>query len=284
MTQDWIDLLAIADRQITAAFPNQFDMSGIDEAGLDAVQQSTRAAWQGVQSVSWFVGEPQPDQQVISNIFLTCQVEDAAAYLQSLKRSFELENRVTALPGAELPFQWQFKEFSTAGRDGFAWGFDIAEIAADPNVPQWDGILRKFCGDDGEFWIYAVAIDPHRVLISVESLELLPQQIARTERGETGLVRDPGNHAALQLLDPDASCKCLVSPQGCLGLVERALGVFFAQLGGIAMTPDFPQISRCPPLAFSSHAEAGQLQFEAVAPRESLQALGQWVKSLRNQP
>ncbi|MEM9660496.1 MAG: hypothetical protein AAF961_19195, partial [Planctomycetota bacterium] len=282
LTTEWTKLLAATDRRLTRAFPQVFDLPGIDEQGLDDVEQSTRAMLDGVNRITFVALPSSKGEALFSNAFAMVDVEEASVYLESLKRSFELENRVGERVEPEIRFDWSIESFQIDEAAGYKFGVDLARAAADPNVPQWDGIVRRFCGEDGELWLYALPVDGDRAVLCVESCDKLAALRASLRNGDSALAGRDDIRATFKLMDKSAPWRLYVSPDQTLDFVQRYLEAFFKQLGGVALLAPAPKYPAAPPVGFTLQLTQRQLQAEVVWPNASIDALAAFIKAYRH--
>lgn len=239
-------------------------------------QQAQELLRDGARQISLVFRPGQEDDPLLAGVSGVVHVDDAEAYLQSVQKSFVLENEVLANTSTDLLLQWELTPTTVADGKGYEIAVDIG-VANDPNVPDFIRLIESVVGENGKFDMQLVAADPTTVLLGIESEQEFPALLENVRQGEQGLQQQENLQATLKLLDNRATWLAVISPRGLSQWVRRGLGAWF-RFGG---APLLPEITETPPIGFSLNLENDLLEADLVWPIETIDALVDYFKELQ---
>jgi len=245
------------------------------------MEEAYRASSEGVRSMSFVMRLVEEDQPLLSGIYGVLGVEDSGAYLESYKKSVELNNELMQRSSSDIQLEYEISPTTVGDLQGYEISVDIAEAAGDQNNPVFQMLLGDMLGENGKLITNILAADKTHVVFSTAEEEHLLQFISDVRQGATGLQDSPQNQITLRLLDKRAPCVAVVSPKGYAEIIARFMNSMMGQFGGGAPTiPDYPD---APPVGFSFNLVDGRWEGDMALPVEMLKGLAQFIKTAQQQ-
>jgi hypothetical protein len=230
----------------------------------------------GLKGVSFLLTPGKEGEPLLSILFARLTVDDTKAYLESLKKSFELSNQLAARSQSDIKLLFDVAPVTIAGAEGLEVSCDMDKATGDADQYIWQALLTSMLGVDHKLSMYFVATDEQQVFFSMEVQEKLATFIDAWRKQETGLAENALVKQTLELLEEDTPWTCLANPQGFVELVRTAMKSI--QLLGVV--PEFPTYPTAPPLGVTLSAGASTWQGEFVMPVEAARAMAQFTKEI----
>ena len=278
----WADWMAQLNRRLAQQFPEAEGYGHFQEEDWQKVEQSYRTLYDGIRSFS-FLMRPGSDQEpLLSNLFSIVTVEDSATYLESFKKSFELNNELMRRSTLDVDLQYEISPVTIAGGKGYEMVADLlTAFGGDNNVLFFDAVLKKVFGEDGKFRIFVVAADPTHVVSGIQSREKLAALVEDLRHNNSELQQQQSLQVTRQLLASQPSWKMFVSPRGSIQFFSRFLNEVVAQFGPVV--PQFPEYPATPPIGFSMNLANSVLAVDLVFPSETLAGLAKFIKACKEE-
>ena len=272
----WSAMLAKMNRAMIEKYPEQYGFQNFGDEKWDKIEESWLASTAGLRSMSVAMLPGGKDDALVSNAFYILEVDDADAYLASIKKSMELWNELTAESISDIKMAYEFVDVEIGGKKGLQMAVDVAAAAADDNVPMMRAMFESMFGGDGKMRIYTVAADAKTVVMGIAKEEQVAEAIKHATGGEAGLVQMADVKTTVGQLDPAAPWNGYVSPQGVVMWGKRVFMALMGTVGAPAITiPDYPA---GPPVGFAVNLKDGQFQSEMVVPAQALKDLAAYIK------
>lgn len=281
LPEGWGDWVAKTGRRIVEQFPKLSGFEDLDKKDLEKMEELYRASSEGVRSMSFVMQLVDEDQPLLSGMYGLIGVEDSSAYLESYKKSIELNNELMQRSSSDIQLEYEISPTTVGDFRGYGISVDIAEAAGDQNNPIFQMMLGDMLGEDGKLKMNMLVIDETNVVFSTAEEDHLLQFISDVQQGATGLQDSPQNQITLRLLDKGAPCVTVVSPKGYVEIIARFMNSMMGQFGGGAPTiPDYPD---APPVGFTLNLVDGRWEGDMVLPVEMLKGLAQFIKTAQQQ-
>ena len=241
------DAFASTIRRFTEQLPPGRGYEGFVPDDWQKLEQSYQEFMKGLSSTSFVLYVGEKEEGLFSNYYSVAQADDAKAYLQSFRKSIELDNELMAKAENDLSFPFELKDAAVDGKSAVVAVADIGDAVADPNVPGVESMVKTMVGPDGKLSLYAIAADDHTAVIGSAIQEKLANAVTFAVKGENGLATDSSVKLAADLLDPAAPWSVYVSPAGAVAWGARGAQSWAAAFGGDLRVPPFP--ATAPPIS-----------------------------------
>jgi len=278
----WARWFAKMNRRIAEQFPETEGYTEFEEEDWEKVEQSYRTLYDDLRSFSFLIRPASAEEPLISNIFTLSTVEDSASYLESFKKSFELDNDLLRRSTLDVDFQYEIAPVTIAEGKGYEIVADLlTAIGGDNNVLFFDTVIKKVLGEDGKLHIYVIAADETHVVTGIQSREQLAALIEDVRSNENGLKQQEELQVTERLVDSRAPWRIFLSPQGCIQLASRFLNEVLTQFApGVPQLPEYPAT---PPIGFSMNIADSVLEGDLVLPFETLEGLAKFIKACKEE-
>jgi hypothetical protein len=244
------------------------------------VEESYRLASAGIKGLSVLL-TPVPEREpLMSVIFARLEVVNSKDYLNSMKKTIELTNKLAAKSKSDIKLIYEVKPATIAGSEGFEITCDFDKAAGDGDNHIWQALLTSLLGIDHKLSVHYCAIDDTHVAIGLESPERLTKFIESYRSGDTALAESDSVQLTTKLLDGETPWLLLVNPEGFVELVKSAMKSMMV-LGFMPEVPDYPA---APPIAASLAADGTQLYGEIVLPADAARAMSTFIKDVQKSP
>lgn len=271
------DAFASTIRRFTEKLPPGRGYEGFTPEDWQKLEQSYQEFLKGLTSTSFVLYVGEKEEGLLSNYFSVAQADNANSYLQSFRRSLELDNELMAKAENDLSFPFELSETKVDDKPAVVAVADIGSAVDDPNVPGFELMVKSMVGPEGKFSLYAIAADDDTAVIGSASEEKLAKAVTFATESENGLAADSSVKLTADLLDPTAPWNVFVSPAGAVAWGGRAAQSFAAAFGGDLRVPPFPATA---PIGMSLNLTEGQLRSELVAPVDLLKGIAEYAAKL----
>lgn len=276
-----VDRLSGVLRRLMERYPEAYGFQAFTPDQWAEVETTLREGMQSVRSTAtvFYLGEP--DDPLLSNYVGVTRVDDSAKYLALVRTATEKWNQLLSKSSSDLgpKMAYEIEEREVGGKPALRMTADIVAAAEDERMPFFAPVLKTIVGNDGKFVTHVVAADAATVVSATGEEEIIVEAVAQALRGEASLADAPATRTTRALLEPQAPWQFLLSPRGAVAWVSRCVAQVFAQFGGGFTIPEFPE---SPPLGASMAAAGDQLHLDVVAPVETLRAIADYAKTIKN--
>ena len=279
LPQTYGEASAVFMRKMIEANPQSHGFEDLSDEDWKELEESWKAAMQGVTSMSMLIQPGQVDDPLMGDFYSLVHVDDAAAYLVSYKKSMETWNKLLAKTSSDIKLAYETSDVEVAGKQGMLTTVDVGAAANDGNDPTFNAMMEGMFGTDGVMRTYLIEANEKTVLMGMSNEEDVAALLAMAAKGETGLADSPSTQTTLKLLDPAAPWVGVQSPKGTVAWIKRFVDKFWAQLGqGAPTIPEYPDSS---PVGFSVNLSDGRLSTEMVWPVDTLEGVAAFIKSVQ---
>lgn len=272
------DALASTIRRVTEQLPPGRGYEGFTPDDWEKLEQSHREFMKGLNSTSFVLYVGEKEEGLLSNYYSVAKADDAKAYLQSFRKSLELDNELMAKAENDLSFPFELKDAEVHDKPAVVAVADIGGAVADPNVPGVEALVKAMVGPEGKLSLYAIAADSNTTVIGSASEEKLAKAVTFAVNGEKGLADDSSVKTTADLLDPAAPWSVYISPAGAVAWGARGAQSWAAAFGDDRRAPPFPATA---PIGISLTLTEGQLRSELVAPVDLLKGIAEYAAKLQ---
>lgn len=270
-----------------ARLPDLFTALARESAAQDGREDFTDDDWadvrksyqlwiEGVKRVSLLLTPGKEGEPMLSILFARLTVDDAEAYLESLRQLFALSNELDARTKSDIKLNFQVSPVTIADAQGIEATCDFDLATGDGNNIPWQALLTSLLGVDHKLSLYFCAIDEHQVFFAMESQEKLAAFIEAYRNQDTGLASSARAQATIELLHDESPWLGLVNPQGFVELVRTAM----KSVQILGFVPEFPAYPPAPPLGVTWEAQPTSWQGELVMPKEAARAMAEFNQQL----
>jgi hypothetical protein len=268
------DAFARLTRRFVEQLPAGQGYEGLKPNDWEKLEQSYRDSVAGLTSAAFVLRPGEKEEGLLSNYFFASKSSGSQQYLESFRKSLQLQNEVMEAAENDLSLPYEISSVNVADKPAVLGVADVAAAAADPNVPGVDPLMKTIFGPDGKMRIYAVAADAETAVIGSAAEEKLAKAVTFALNGEDSLAGEWTVDATTKLLDPKAPWIALVSPQGLVAWISRGVQTWAATFGGDIKIPPFPATA---PIGFSFNLASGQFHSEVVVTEETLNDIAEYV-------
>jgi hypothetical protein len=262
------------------------EMAGVDGRGdftdedWKEVEESYRLASAGIKGVSVLL-TPVPEREpLLSIIFARLEVASSKEYLNSMKKTIELTNKLAGKSKSDIKLIYEVKPAAIAGTEGFEITCDFDKAAGDGDNHIWQALLTSLLGIDHKLSVHYCAIDDTHVAIGLESPERLGKFIEGYRTGDMGLAESAPVQQATKLFERETPWLLLLNPEGLVELVKSAMKSMMV----LGFMPEIPAYPTAPPIAASLAADGTQLHGEIVLPADAARAMSKFIKEVEKSP
>lgn len=267
LPKGWADALARFARSVTHDLREAYGFDGFEDPQWEQVEESWRLSLQhGYEGFVMLVGDK--GAPLIGNVYNLMQVDDSAAYLESLRRSTEMWNPLTRQSSSDLKLIYELADVEVAGRKGLLVAADVAGAAGDEEYPLMKVMWETALGRGGHYRHFYIPLDEKTVLAVIGDEAQARQGVAWATANERGLADSAHVKATADLLAPAATWTFYLSPPGCVAWYERLYGLLTAHFGAPAIK--LPTYAAGPPIGVGVTLDRKALQIDAVAPWQAL--------------
>jgi len=275
----WMSSLIKAGVQVMRQMPELYGFEELQDEQWQELETTYQELVKSMRFMSVLMLPGEKGEPLFSNFFGIVQVDSAAQYLQSYKKSVETWNRLMAQSTSDIRLQYEIREIKVGGAEACELLVDVAAAARDPNVPMFNWMLEAMFGKEGKLRTLIVAADEKTLVYGMASEQRMTRVIEQVKQQEMGLQNSPHVQTTHKLLTPAAAWKFYVSPQGCVTWTKRIMDELFGQI--LPQTVVIPEYESGPPVGISVHLHEGQAEVDVVCPVEALQTLGDYIKKLK---
>lgn len=273
----WGEALAKVSKQVMKNMPELYGADEFDDETWEKLEESYSKMMLQTKRMSFLMTPGEKETPLMSGFYATQKVTDSEKYFEEWKKGIELYNEVFA-QSTKFNLQYETNPITIADKAGFEMVADIANIMRDPNVPQFNWMMDSMFGKDGKLHYYFIPTDSKTIATSLSNDKAFEEFIHGHEQ-ESGLTGNGHVKNTLVLLDDKAPWKLVVSPAGCVQWVDRIVNELFSVLSG--QTVPIPEFPACPPIGISMKIEDTILEGDMVLPGETLKALADYIKTVR---
>jgi hypothetical protein len=273
------EMITSAVVRLMRQFPEAYGFEKFDDAQWKKIEESWKRVTDGLRSFSTIMLPGESGDALFGNVYSIMKVDDAAAYLETSKKSMELWNELTEASTSDIKLKYEIEDGSVAGKPGLVIVTDIAAAAGDDNVPIVRPLFEAMFGPDAKMRYHWVAAERETVVMGLGPEGNVAKALEWNARGEQGLAQSPEVKLTTELLNAEAPWQAYFSPPGFAAWALRFVTAL-APLGGGA--PQFPEYPPGPPLGFSLNVASGQLDGEMVVPVKALKGLAIYIKKIQD--
>ena len=234
-----------------------------------------------VHSMSMVMGVPKTGESIYSGMAAVMKVENAKQYLADYQKVMEDMRDFIAKAGIQFPFFQDIQKIKIGDDDAIQLSMDVSTMFAGmPNKASKE-MLEKMVGPGGKMTAYLVPVDETTVAMAY----IKPEGIARVKAAlgnpSSSLSADPEVAATQKLLPPSAQWIAFVSLKG---FVDFASNMVPSMAPPGAAVPTIPPFPAAPPIGIGIELSDQSFDVQTVVPAATLQALGTYVKEVKQQP
>jgi hypothetical protein len=238
------------------------------------VEESYRLASAGIKGLSVLLTPVDDREPLMSVIFARLEVVNSKDYLNSMKKTIELTNKLAAKSKSDLKLIYEVKPATIAGSEGFEISCDFDKAAGDGDNHIWQALLTSLLGIDHKLSVHYYAIDDTHVAIGLESADRLARFIKGYRSGEKSLADSKQVQKTLTLIEQETPWLLLVNFEGYVDLIKSAMKSMMV----LGFMPEIPSYSAGPPIAATLAADGNQLHGEIILPVDAARAMGKFKK------
>jgi hypothetical protein len=261
-------------RRFAEQLPNESGYKVFNPTDWEKFEQSYLEKFQGLTSMSVILFTGEKDEGLLTDFYSISDTTDSQAYLRAYRSSIELDNELMKSADNELSFPAELSEAEIAGKPALAALSDVAGVAADPNVPGVESMIKTAFGPDGKLHAYAVAADADTAVVGWATQQQMAEAVKFALSGDKSLADESSLLATSKLLNPAAPWTAFISPVGAVAWAARGAQTWAAAFGGDLSVPPFPAT---PPIGLSLNLIDGQLQGELVLPVDLLKGIAEYA-------
>lgn len=273
--------------ELTTLLPEVFTNLSRQTAVQDGRAEFTEQDWadvkksyelwtSGLKGVSLLLTTGKVGEPLLSIFSARLTVDDTKSYLESLKKSFELSNKLALRSTSDIKLQFEIAPLTVAGAEGIEVTCDLDKATGDGDQHIWQALLTSIVGVDHKLSMYFVATDKQQVFFAMESQDKLAAFIEAWRKQDTSLAQNALAKQTIELLEKDTPWPCLANPQGFVELVQTII----KSVQILGFVPDFPAYPTAPPLGLTLSTDASTWQGELVMPAEAARAMAQFTKEI----
>lgn len=261
-------------RRFAEQLPNESGYKVFNPTDWEKFEQSYLEKFQGLTSMSVVLFAGEKDEGLLTDFYSLSDSTDSQAYLRAYRSSIELDNELMKRADNDLSFPAELSEVEIAGKPALAAVSDVAGVAADPNVPGVESMMKTAFGPDGKLHVYAVAADADTAVVGWATQQQMAEAVEFALSGDKSLSDESSLLATSKLLNPAAPWTAFISPIGAVAWAARGAQTWAAAFGGDLSVPPFPATS---PIGVSLNLTHGQLQGELVLPVDLLKGIAEYA-------
>jgi hypothetical protein len=280
--QGYADAMSKFTRRMIEQFPGAYGFDKFADEDWKELEAAWRDAMKGLRSMSVAMLPGEDDDPLYSNVFGVLTVDDSEAYLKAYAESMKKWNDLLAKTSSDIKIQYQTSDVEIAGKRGILLSSNVAEAAADPNVPGVQMMMKAMFGEDGVLRIYLVAAEKQKIVMAMSDEPGVAAAVAASLQADQGLAASNLTKKAVKLLDPQAPWLALVSPKGCVAWFTRLYKLILANFAGGVQGPDIPEFPETPPVGMSLNLGDGRVSGEMAWSVETLEGLARYIKKCQD--
>jgi hypothetical protein len=238
------------------------------------VEESYRLASAGIKGLSVLLTPVAEREPLLSIIFARLEVENSKDYLNSMKKTIELTNKLAGKSKSDIKLIYELKPSMIAGTEGFEITCDFDKAAGDGDNHIWQALLTSLLGIDHKLSVHYCAIDDTHMAIGLESPERLAKFIEGYRSGDKSLADSEQVQKTITLLEQETPWLLLVNFEGYVDLIQSAMKSMMV----LGFMPEIPSYPAAPPIAATLSAEGNQLHGEIILPVDAAHAMSKFKK------
>lgn len=233
-----------------------------------------------VSSCSFVMLPGEKGDPLVGNFFGLATVPNVDKYFAGLPQIATTWNEITKKSTSDLKPTFELQEKQIAGRSGRELVVDVATTARDPNVPAFNWMLEAAFGVEGKLRVKFLKVNDTQFLFGFATDEQMQTVVDTIENGDPIQPVLPTMQGTFQLLDPDATWKALVQPQGCIFWASRVANEFFGMIGFNQAEMEVPELPDSPPVGITANGSGRLWHVEIVCPANTCSMLGEYFNTL----
>lgn len=236
------------------------------------VEESYRLASAGIKGLSVLLTPVADREPLLSIIFARLEVVNSKDYLNSMKKTIELTNKLAGKSKSDIKLIYDLKPAAMAGIEGFEITCDFDKAAGDGDNHIWQALLTSLLGIDHELSVHYFAIDDTHVAIGLESPERLAKFIEGYRNGDKSLIDSEQVQKTTSLIERETPWLLLVNLEGYVDLLQSAMKSMMV----LGFMPEIPAYPAAPPIAATLSADGNQLHGEIILPADAARAMSKF--------
>ena len=276
--ESWADKLVSGSVNLMKSMKSLYGLDDLPDEEWDKLSQSYSKMTKGMRGFSMLMLPGEEKEPLLGTIFGVMHTTNSTVMIEQFKKGIEQYNEIMG-QSKTFKMKYEFSDLEVAGKKGFEFSIDMAEMFRDPNVPGFNWMLEGLFGEDGKMNYTYVAADRQNIVYGMTNEDSLTQFIENLGSSDQSLKNNEEVQVTLQLLPQQAPWKILVSPPGCVKWVKRFVSRFLTVLTGQDLPiPDFPA---CPPVGFSMAIQGTTLEADMVVPSQTLKAIANYIETCK---
>jgi hypothetical protein len=274
----WFQVMTDKSLDLMQQMPKAYGLEEVSEPDWQKFNADYQKLVKEMQfeSMSMMLGTGKPGDPIFGSFYGVVRVKDAAAYLDTFRKSIKLWNDFVAQSSSKTPWKYELQDKTVGEAKGIEMTMDFtAMMGNDPNVQMMKPMMQTMFGNNGVMRQVYLPVDGQTVIYGMADDAELQQIVDRVKQGETGLQNSAFMQTTDKLLPAAASWRIYISPPGAVEWVKNIASVFFAMMG---QAPTIPEFAASPPIGIAIQMTAGKAEVDVVWPADSLKALADFIK------